>query len=318
VIAVVGPLNSDCALASVPELGHARGPLAMVSPLSSYVGLTRAAPGTRPGQLRSLYPIGRRNFLRVFPTDEHQIAALALLAKRLRRAPIYVLDDGDDEYGRLVAAQFERSARALGLPIAGRASWNPGARSQHRLAERVARARPQAVFLGGMLDSGGPEVVRALRDQLGDRVAILAPDGFTPISVLVEQARSGATGMFVSLTGIAGADQLGREGRRFAQSFGETLAGQQLEPSAVYAAQAMEVVLDAIQRSDGTRGSVLEALFETRIPNGLIGTVSFDRNGDVETSPVTILRVQPGSRTVADSPDVVVDRVLQVPVDLLR
>jgi ABC-type branched-subunit amino acid transport system substrate-binding protein len=155
------------------------------------------------------------------------------------------------------------------------------------------------VFLGGRLDSGRPEVVRALRDQLGDDVAILAPDG-------------------VSLTGIAGADQLGREGRRFAQGFGETLGDQELEPSAVYAAQAMEVVLDAIGRSDGTRSSVLRALFDTRIPNGLIGAVSFDRNGNVDTSPVTIFRVQPGSRTVPDSPDVVVDRVLQVPVDLLR
>jgi ABC-type branched-subunit amino acid transport system substrate-binding protein len=174
------------------------------------------------------------------------------------------------------------------------------------------------VFLGGRLDSGRPEVVRALRDQLGDDVAILAPDGFTPVSVLVDEAGSDATGMFVSLTGIAGADQLGREGRRFAQGFGETLGDQELEPSAVYAAQAMEVVLDAIGRSDGTRSSVLRALFDTRIPNGLIGAVSFDRNGNVDTSPVTIFRVQPGSRTVPDSPDVVVDRVLQVPVDLLR
>jgi ABC-type branched-subunit amino acid transport system substrate-binding protein len=318
VIAVVGPLNSDCAFASVPELGRAPGPLAIISPLSSNIGLTRAAPGAPPGQLRSLYPTGRRNFLRVFPTDEHQVAALALLAKQLRRAPVYVLDDGDDEYGRLFAAQFERSARALALPVAGRASWDPGARSQRRLAARVARARPRAIFLGGRLDTGGPEVVRALRDRLGDRVAILAPDGFTPIPILAEQAGSGATGVFVSLTGIAGVDQLGREGTRFAQRFGTTLARQQVEPSAVYAAQAMEVALDAIGRSDGTRGSVLEALFETRIPNGLIGGVSFDRNGDVETSPVTIFRVEPGARAVEDSPDAVVYRVMHVPVDLLR
>jgi ABC-type branched-subunit amino acid transport system substrate-binding protein len=108
------------------------------------------------------------------------------------------------------------------------------------------------------------------------------------------------------------------EGRRFAQTFGATLAGEALEPSAIYAAQAMEVVLDAIRRSDGTRASVLQALFETRIPNGLIGTVSFDHNGDIETSPVTILRVDPGARTHPLFPGAVVDRVLQVPVGLLR
>jgi DNA-binding SARP family transcriptional activator/ABC-type branched-subunit amino acid transport system substrate-binding protein len=317
VIAVVGPLNSECALAAVPELNRARGPLAIVSPLSSYVGLTRAGPGTPPGELRSLYPTGRRNFLRVFPADDHQVAALALLAKRLERSPVYVLDDGDDEYGRLFARQFERSASALALPIAGRASWRPGAREHRRLAARVARSRARAVFLGGQLDTGGAAVVRALSDRLGDRVAILAPDGFTPVQFLIERAGPAASGVFLSLSGIAGVDQLGTEARRFAQALSGTLAGEPLEPSAIYAAQAMDVVLDAIRRSDGTRESVLEALFETRIANGLIGSVSFDRNGDIETSPVTILRVEPGARTLSDIPGAAVDRVLRVPVELL-
>ena len=317
VVAVVGPLNSGCALAAVPELSRAPGPLAIVSPFSSYVGLTRAGPGTPPGELRSLYPTGRRNFLRVYPADDHQVAALALLAKRLRRAPVYLLDDGDDEYGRLFAGQFEHAASAFGLPIAGRASWKPGAPDYRRLAVRVARSRPRAVFLGGQLDTGGAAVIRALRDQLGDRVAILVPAAFPP-SLLIDQAGSAASGVFVSLTGIAGADQLRREGRRFAQTFSATLAGETLEPSAIYAAQAMEVVLDAIRRSDGTRPSVLQALFETRIRNGLIGTVSFDRNGDIETSPVTILRVEPGARTHPLFPGAVVDRVLEVPTGVLR
>jgi DNA-binding SARP family transcriptional activator/ABC-type branched-subunit amino acid transport system substrate-binding protein len=317
VIAVLGPLNSGCALAAVPELGRAPGPLAMVSPLTSYGGLTRAGPGTPPGELRSLYPTGQRNFLRVYPADDHQVAALALLAKRLRRAPVYVLDDGDDEYGRLFASQFEHSASALGLPVAGRASWTPGARDYSRLAARVARSRPRAVFLGGQLDTGGAAVVKALRDQLGDRVAILVPSAFPP-SLLIEQAGYAAGGVFIALSGIAGTDQLPVEGRRFARTFSETLAGQTLEPSAIYAAQAMEVVLDAIRRSDGTRASVLKELFATRIRNGFLGTVSFDRNGDIETSPVTILRVEPGERTNPLFPGAVVDRVLQVPVGLLQ
>ena len=317
VIAVVGPLNSSCALAAVPELGRAPGPLAIVSPLTSYGGLTRAGPGTPPGELRSLYPTGRRNFLRVYPADDHQVAALALLAKRLRSAPVYVLDDGDDEYGRLFARQFEHSASALGLAIAGRASWKPGAPDYSRLAARVARSQPGAVFVGGQPDTGGAAVVRALRDQLGDRVALLVPSVFPP-SLLIRQAGSAGGGVFIALPAIAGTDQLQREGRRFAEKFGATLGGETLEPSAIYAAQAMEVVLDAIRRSDGTRGSVLQALFETRIRNGLIGSVSFDANGDIETSAVTILRVEPGAREQPLFPGAVVDRVLQVPVGLLR
>src|SRR5262249_4237737 len=81
VIAVLGPLNSDCARAAILQLAG----LPMISPLATAVGLTReGAP-----------------FLRVVPPDDQQIGALALAAK----APVYVLDDGDDEYGRALATQ---------------------------------------------------------------------------------------------------------------------------------------------------------------------------------------------------------------------
>ena len=266
VVAVVGPLNSDCALAAVPELNRAAGPLAIVSPLSSYVGLTRAGPGTRPGEPRSLYPTGRRNFLRVYPADDHQAAALALLAKRLERAPVYVLDDGDDEYGRLFAGQFERFASALALPVAGRASWNPRRRTTAVWRPASSGPERERCCSAARWTRGGPAVVRALRARLGDRVAILAPDGFAPVSLLTKRAGPAARGVYLSLSGIAGADQLPSEGRRFAQTFSATLAGEELEPSAIYAAQAMEVVLDAIARSDGTRDAVLRALFETQHP----------------------------------------------------
>ena len=72
----------------------------------------------------------------------------------------------------------------------------------------------------------------------------------------------------------------------------------------------MEVALDAIARSDGTRASVRTALFTTRIPKGLVGPVRFSADGDLETSPVTILRAQGGGA--------VVERTGQVPVELLR
>jgi hypothetical protein len=47
--------------------------------------------------------------------------------------------------------------------------------------------------------------------------------------------------------------------------------------SAVYGAQAAEIFLDAIARSDGTRASVTRELFETRVEDGLLGNISFDR-----------------------------------------
>ena len=55
-------------------------------------------------------------------------------------------------------------------------------------------------------------------------------------------------------------------------------------------AQATEVLLDAIGRSDGTRMSVIRELFATKVRNGVLGTFSFDRFGDIVPSPVAIYR----------------------------
>ena len=59
---------------------------------------------------------------------------------------------------------------------------------------------------------------------------------------------------------------------------------------AVYAAEATEVLLDALARSDGSRASVTSALLATKIEDGLIGDVSFDADGDVRPRPYVIVR----------------------------
>jgi ABC-type branched-subunit amino acid transport system substrate-binding protein len=129
-----------------------------------------------------------------------------------------------------------------------------------------------------------------LRARLGRRVDLLGPSGLTPLPLLVKRAGPAALGMYVSFTGAL-TDGLPPAGARFVERFGRTQPGAEIEPSSVYAAQATEVLLDAIARSDGTRASVVEELFQTRVRNGLLGSFGFDDNGDISESPVTIMRV---------------------------
>jgi hypothetical protein len=51
-------------------------------------------------------------------------------------------------------------------------------------------------------------------------------------------------------------------------------------PYAVYQAQAAQIMLGAIAASNGTRGSVVGAMFRSNIKNGIMGTFHFDKNGD--------------------------------------
>ena len=313
IVAVIGTVNSPCAVAAVPELNRAPGgPLAMISPFNSFVGLTRAGPGVDPSLPAALYPTGRRNYVRVYPTDDLQGAALALVARDRGHQRVHVLDDGDPGYGSLMATGFETAAGRLGLEVAGRDSWDPRAHGYAELARRIARSEVQAVFVGGLLDTNAGRVVRDLRARLGPAVDILAPDGLTPLALLSRRAGASARGVYVSLAGTV-TERLPPAGADFARRFARTQAGGDVEPSAVYAAEATGALLDAIGRSDGTRDSVLEQLFATRAHRGLLGTFGFDANGDITESPVTILRVTRGGRSsrVGSTEGGVVDRIVR-------
>ena len=302
VVGVVGTFNSACSIALLPELNRAPdGPLAMVSPFNSFVGLTRAGPDVDPSLPAALYPTGVRNFVRVFPTDDLEGAALALFARNRGRTRVFVLDDGEPGYGALQATTFETAARRLGLTVLGRETWDPRAKTYADVARRVATSGAAAVYVGGLVDTNAGAVVRALRARLGRQVDLLGPSGLTPVSLLVKSSNRSALGMYLSLAGVV-TEGLPPAGARWAKRFGETQKGRPVEPSAVYAAQATEVLLDAIARSDGTRASVVRELFATRVTDGLLGSFGFDANGDISESPVTIVQIQrPGSaNTILD------------------
>ena len=58
-----------------------------------------------------------------------------------------------------------------------------------------------------------------------------------------------------------------------------------MNPAALYAAQATEVMLDAIAHSNGTRQSVTRALLASCVQNGILGSFCFDANGDPTVPP---------------------------------
>jgi branched-chain amino acid transport system substrate-binding protein len=297
VVGVIGGYNSGCSAAEIPVLAGARGgPLAMASPSSTYVGLTHAGPGTARGEPQKYYPGGKRNFVRVIAADDLQGAADALLAKRLGVQRLFVLHDGDP-YGFGIAADVRHAATKLGISLVGFERWDPHGRTYTRIARTIKLAAADAVFLGGTVDtSNGAVLVKSLRSVLGERVHILTPDGFTPISAFAQLAGPAAEGITVSFPATP-AERIRGEGQRFVAQF-EKAIGRPVEAYSVAAAQCAAVLLDAIASSDGTRASVTSNLFKTKVSNGILGSFSFDRNGDTTAGAVTIYRIVAGKPTV--------------------
>jgi DNA-binding SARP family transcriptional activator/DNA-binding beta-propeller fold protein YncE/ABC-type branched-subunit amino acid transport system substrate-binding protein len=313
VIGVVGPFNSGCARAELPIAGPAG--LAIVSPSASDVGLTRNVFYAPPDALQDLYPTGRRTFVRVASADDVQAAAAAVLATRLGAERILVLEDGG--YGGLHAVYFADAAGRLGLQVES-VRWNPHQLRLRRLAARARGSRPEAVFLCGLTDSGAGEVLRAVRAALAPSVPIIGCDALLPPALLFERAGPAARGIYVAVNGLV-KERLGPAGKEFLRDFGATQPRAEVDIAAVYTAQATELLLDAIARSDGTRASVSAHLFEARVRDGLLGDFAIDADGEPVPSPVTILRIENagGAEIVGGYEGARVDRVITPPARLL-
>ncbi len=308
VIGVIGTFNSGCAEIIIPILNRApNGPIGMISPANTYVGLTHGGAGTAPGEPGKYYPTGKRNYVRIVAADDFQGAADAMLAKQLGLKKVYILND-KEAYGLGVATNFRNAAKSLGIAVVGFEAWDGKASSYEALASKIAQSGALGVFIGGLIDENGGKLVKDLRAGLGSKVQLIAPDGFTPIRAVVDGAGAAAEGMMVSIAGVPN-EQLKGNGKQFVKAF-HGFVGKDPDPYSVYAAQAAEVLVQALAKSDGSRASVAANLFKTKISNGILGSFSINKNGDTTSNPVTIYRVKGGKPTTF--------KVITPPVSLVK
>jgi DNA-binding SARP family transcriptional activator/ABC-type branched-subunit amino acid transport system substrate-binding protein/streptogramin lyase len=296
VVGVFGSYTSPCSYPQIPIANEAPdGPLTMISPSNTFDGLTEDD---------DLYPTGMRNYFRLATPDRYQGFAQVELARQLGHDRLFVLTSRGGEYGDLFPDGMRAYAKRVGIRIVGEASFDAEAEEFEQLVRRVATARPESVAIVGLLVPGTGTMIRELRAALGPEVALSAPDAFNLPDDLRSLAAGAAEGLYVTTYGIPN-DKLPPAGKAFLKSLATEHAGDPgPDFAASYGAQAAEILLDAIARSDGSRASVTEQVRRTQVQNGILGDVSFDPNGDLVDGPMTILRFR--------GRDFVVDRVVRV------
>ena len=291
VVGVIGTFNSGCAKLVIPIVNRApRGPLAIISPANTYPGLTKRTALNAAGEPNIYYPTGKRNYARVVATDDFQGPADAIVTKRVGGTSVYILTD-NETYGKGVAQTYQRAARKLGIKVLGFEPWDAKATSYEALANKIKGTGAKAVFLGGIVCNNGAKLLKDLRAGLGKNVRLVGPDGWTPFSA-VAAAGASAEGMLISVAGIPN-EALGATGKKFISDFVK-FQGRKPDPYAVYAAQAAQILVEAIGRSNGTRASVSRQLFRTKVKGGILGTFNIDKNGDTSLKGITIYRMTKG------------------------
>ena len=303
-VAVMGTYNSGCAKLIVPILNaDPSGPMLMVSHANTNPGLTKTWDPGEPGKF---YPTGKRNYARVVTTDDKQGAAAAQFAsQKLGVKKCYIVND-NQTYGQGVARAFSDEAVKQNITVLGNEAWDTKQPNYTALFTKIAATNPDCLFIGGTYASNGGQLMKDKVAILGDntKVQVVAPDGFVGYPALDKQAA--AEGMYLTFVGLS-TDQLitaGGAGGKFLDSYKAKYGALPATSYAQYGVAALQVILAAIEKSDGTRKSVTDQVF-----SGTGVCVSADvsvlgkelcidpKTGDTTVKDISVLKLVGGKET---------------------
>ena len=283
VVGVIGTFNSGCAAIIIPVLNQAPGGgVAMLSPANTYVCLTEGGPGCADDEPDKYYPAGTRNYTRVVANDAYQGAALAQFMQEQGVTQLFILNDRE-AYGLGVAENVRGAAEFLGIEVVGFEAWDPKASNYEALMRSVGQSGADGLFLGGLIDENGAQVIRDKVKVLGPNdgdVQLFMPDGFTTQQTIDESGVENTQGAFFSVAGVPTDEFTSESAKSFISTFEESLGGDPVDPYAIYGAQAAQIMMDAIAASDGSRPSIIEQMFAVEVTGGLLGDFNFNENGD--------------------------------------
>jgi len=279
-----GTYNSGAAKVSM-VITNAAG-LAQISPANSYPGLTRDCPEPVcvEGEPDIYRPTGIVNYFRTNATDDLQGPAGASWAQCAGFTKVFILDD-TQAYGKGIADAFAEQAEAIGLEVVGRSSMESSDMDLRAILNDVRSSGAELVYGGFVLDSGGPQVIQQMDSQglFEAGVKFMGPDGLASPSLIEQSGGPDVVNDNVLLTfpGFLPNALTTESGVRFYEDYLAKYDNEEPDPYATYAYQAMQVILDSIERAgEADRTAILDAMRDTKDFEGIVGTFSLDENGD--------------------------------------
>jgi len=277
VVAVVGHLNSGV---SIPA-----------AKIYSDAGIVQISPSsTNPAYTQQ----GFKTTYRVVATDAQQGPALANYASKTLKAKTVAIIDDATAYGKGLADEFEKTAKADGLKVVAREATNDKATDFKAILTKVKGTKPDVIMYGGMDATGGPLAKQAR--ELGIKSKIVGGDGMCTDKV-AELAGAAVENIICSEAGMALSKM--PKGADFAKNY-KSRFNAEVQIYAPFTYDAVYVIADAMKRANSTAPAAILAQMPTTNYNGLIGNIAFDPKGDMKVGIITLYDFKDKKKSVLD------------------
>jgi len=290
----LGELNSGATAISLPLLNEAGIPQISTN---TAVGLTTDDAGSTPGEPDKYYPTGERTYFRTVPLDTIQGAALAAIMKEDGCRRVFITND-KEVYGSGLAHNIAAAAEAQGIEVAGDGGIDKAAANYRSLAGRAASAQADCFVYAGIVANNAVQLYKDFAAALPE-AKLYGPDGVAERNFF-DPAEGGVpseVGARVKVTvATLAPEEYPPEGREFFQAYAEAYGNEQPDPYAIYGYEAMQLALDAIERSGtGENADIIAALQATKDRESVLGTYSIDENGDTTLTDYGVYTIEDGA-----------------------
>jgi branched-chain amino acid transport system substrate-binding protein len=289
----MGEFNSGASEVSIPILNQAG--LAQVSPANTYVGLTVAIPGASlPGEPDKFYPTGKRTYLRIVPKDTIQAAALLGVTKSDGCKKVAVAND-KEAYGQGLATLLVKQAPKQSVTVVSNTPIDKTAPNFRAYAQKIKGEGADCFIFSGITANGAVQINKDVSAAIPG-VKLFGPDGICE-SGFTNPAKKGIPAALAPHFQCTVATQdlsAYPGGKDFLSAFKAKYGNPNPDPYAIYGYEAMKLGLDTVAKL-GSKGSdksaVLQALFATKNRSSVLGTYSFDKNGDTSITAYGLFKV---------------------------
>jgi branched-chain amino acid transport system substrate-binding protein len=293
-VAYIGEFNSGASAISLPILNEAG--LAQISPANTAVGLTTDEAGADAGEPDKYYPTGERHYARIVPKDTIQGAALATLMKEEGCKNAYILND-KEVYGAGLSRNIEGAAEEQQLEILGNEGIDPKAPNFRSLASKLKSEGTDCFVFSGITANGAVQLYKDVAAALPG-AKLFGPDGVAEAG-FADPKEGGIPANVADRVKVTVAtlspDQYPPEGKKFFSDFEKEYGEKNPDPYAIYGYEAMRLVMDALERAGSSdKQAVIDAVFDTKGRQSVLGTYDIDENGDTTLTDYGVYSIEGG------------------------